>query len=289
MPFRIAELLFGNTEYFLASRQKPCYACDEVKTMEQTERNAHVRSVSKAMELLETLLARRAPMTLRELADAVGYPKSTVYALLSTLREHAMVEQRADGRYALGIRLFECGCAVSALWDVSRAARPYLERLAETAGGSAFLSILEGGHVISIDQCTGGAGVQVVPEVGSRLPLHATAQGKLLLSCLGAGEARRRLLDAGMPPYTPHTVTDAEALLAELPALRARGWAVEDGEYKIGLRAVAAAVRDGTGEVRCALGVVGLFRRVQSDEFQTAIAETTAAAAALSAALGAKG
>ena len=245
-----------------------------------------VHSVAKAMELIEALLRRRAPMTLQELSAAVGYPKSTIHGLLSTLREYGMVAQNPDGRYALGLRLFECGCAVSAQWDVSKVARPYLEQLADRADGSAFLSLLEGDHVISIDQCTGGAGVQVVPEVGSRLPLHATSQGKVLLALLPPGEARVRLQRAGLAPFTPHTVTDPDALSAELQQVRARGWAVEDGEYRIGLRSVSAPVRDSLGAVRCAVGVVGLFRRVQSDEFQSAIAQTVAAAEALSAALG---
>ncbi len=254
--------------------------------MSKERKTAQVHAVAKAMELLEALLARRAPMSLQELSAAVGHPKSTVYALLSTLREHAMVEQRADGRYALGVRLFECGCAVSAGWDVSRVARPYLELLSERTGGSAFLSILEGNHVISFDQCTGGAGVQVVPEIGSRLPLHATSQGKLLLAYLPAGEARKRLSDAGLAPYTPHTLTDAEVLLAGLEHIRQDGFAVEDGEYKIGLRSVSAPVRDSTGAVRYALGLVGLFRRVQSEEFRAATEETARQAALLSAALG---
>ena len=72
-----------------------------------------VQSVDKAMTLLEILLARRAPMTLQELSAASGYPKSTTHALLATMRTHAVIEQHSDGRYALGIRLFECGCAVS--------------------------------------------------------------------------------------------------------------------------------------------------------------------------------
>ena len=245
-----------------------------------------VRSVAKAMELLEALLRRRAPMSLQELSAAAGYPKSTVHALLSTLRDYSMVTQTPDGSYWLGLRLFECGCAVSSSWDVSRIARPYLEQLAARTGGSAFLSVPEGDHALSFDQCAGGAGVQVVPEVGSRLPLHATSQGKLLLAFLPAGEARARLARAGLPPYTPHTVTDPDALLAELQQIRERGWAVEDGEYRIGLRSVSAPVRDGLGAVRCAVGVVGLFRRAQSDEFRAVIAQTVAAADALSAALG---
>lgn len=254
--------------------------------MSTAQETGRVRSVDKAMVLIETLLAHRAPMSLQELSAAAGYPKSTVHALLSTLRAHSMVAQDADGRYMLGLRLFECGCAVSAAWDISRVARPYLEKLASLTGGSAFLSLIEGDHVISFDQCTGGTGVQVVPEVGSRLPLHATSQGKLLLSYLSESDAAQRLRRAGLPPFTPHTLTDIDMLLAALPAIRADGFAVEDGEYKVGLRSVSAPVRDAAGQVRYALGAVGLFRRVHSEEFRSIVARTTELAAALSAALG---
>ena len=257
--------------------------------MPNENKPAQVHSVAKAMELIEALLKRRAPMTLQELSSAVGYPKSTIHGLLSTLRDYGMVAQNPDGRYALGVRLFECGCAVSEGWDVSKVARPYLEQLAAKTGASSFLSILEGDYVISFDQCTGGAGVQVVPEVGSRLPLHATSQGKLMMAHLSLSEARKRLLDAGLQPYTPHTITDVNSLLDGMQWVRERGYAVEDGEYKIGLRSVSAPVRDSMGAVRYAVGVVGLFRRVQSEEFETAIEETVRAADALSAALGWRG
>ena len=164
-----------------------------------------VHSVDKAMELLELLLQNRLPMSLQELSAATGYPKSTVHALLATLRRHEMVRQDEEGRYALGIRLFECGCAVSAGWDVSRLAGPYLEKLAAQTGAGAFLSVLEGDHVISFDQCAGGDGLVVIPEVGSRLPLHATSQGKLFLSQLSDSDALQRLQRAGLHAYTPHT------------------------------------------------------------------------------------
>ncbi len=249
-------------------------------------KSAQVHSVAKAMELLEALLARRAPMSLQELAAAVGYPKSTIHALLSTLRDYGMVAQNPDGRYALGLRLFECGCAVSALWDVSKVARPFLEQLSAKAGGSSFLSILEGSYVITLEQCTGGSGPQIVPEVGARLPLHATSQGKLLTAHLSAGEARKRLLSAGLPPFTPQTNTDIDSLLNGMQWVRERGYAVEDGEYRTGLRSVSAPVRDSLGAVRYAVGVIGLFLRVQSEEFELATEETVRTAKELSAALG---
>ncbi len=246
-----------------------------------------VHSVDKAMKLLELLLRSRWPMTLQELSAAAGYPKSTTHALLSTLRRHELVRQNGDGRYALGIRLFEYGCAVAAQWDVSHLARPYLERLAAQTGASAFVSMLQGDYAISLDQCAGGGGLQVIPEVGSRLPLHATAQGKLFLSQLSESDALQRLGRAGLTAYTPHTVTDTGKLLHALEQVRRAGYAVENGEYKIGLRAAAAPVFDPSGVNRFALGVVGLFRRVESEEFQYAVEQTVLLARQLSQALGA--
>lgn len=250
------------------------------------EPTGQVRSVAKAMELLELLLARRTPLTLQELSEASGYPKSTVHALLSTLRDHAMVEQRPDGKYALGIRLFECGCAVSASWDITRSAQPHLEQLAAETGVSAFLSLLDGGSVISVDQCAGSAGMLVVPEVGYRLPLHATSQGKLLLSQFSDAEVRSRLQATGMTAFTPHTITEITRLLPALAEIRAQGYAVEDGEYKIGLRSVSAPIYDRSRQMRYAIGVVGLFRRIRSGEFEDAIAQVVRHAALLSVDLG---
>ena len=245
-----------------------------------------VRSVAKAMELLERLLERRAPMTLQELSTASGYPKSTVHALLSTMRAYSVISQGADGRYALGLRLFECGCAVSESWDVSRLAHPYLEELSARTGASSFIAFLNGNEVTSFDRCAGGAGLQVVPELGSRLPLHATSQGKLLLSAMGEGEVLRRVQKSGLRAYTPHTVIESGKLLDTLEEVRRNGYAVEDGEYKIGLRSVSAPVYDSGGALRYALGVVGLFRNLRSEEFRGAVRHTVACAARLSSALG---
>ena len=247
-----------------------------------------VHSVGKALELLELLLRERRPLSLQELCARSGYPKSTAHALLATLREYRMIGQDPDGRYRLGIRLYEYGCAVSALWDARQVAHPFLEQLAQELGTGAYLATRSGDHVISIDACAAGsgAGLSVSVETGTPLPLHATAQGKLLLAAASDQEARRYCREVGLRPYTRHSLTSPEALLAALEAVRAQGWAVEDGEYKVGLRAVAAPVRDGAGATVYALGVLGFFPRVQSEEFQRAIEKTVDAAARLSAALG---
>lgn len=249
------------------------------------EPKGEIRSVGKAMELLELFFAWRKPMSLQQLAEATQYPKSTVHSLLATLREYGVVMQEESGRYYLGARLYEYGCAAAASWDAAALARPRLEHLAEKLGASAFISLMENGYVISFDRCTphSGSGYQIFPEVGTRLPLHATAQGKILLSTLSDAQVLRLLKRYGMAQFTPHTLTDPERFLAQLERIRTQGYAVEDGEYKIGLRTVAAPVCDYTGAVKYALGVVGLFRRIDSAEFRRAIELTVAQAKLLSA------
>ena len=247
-----------------------------------------VKSLGKAMELLELLLETRRPMSLQELCGRSGYPKSTTHALLSTLREYRMIDQDPEGRYRLGIRLYECGCAVSAMWDVRQLAHPYLEQLAQALGAGTYLAMGSGDHVVSIDcaAASSGAGLQVTVETGTPLPLHATAQGKLMLSAASDQEVRRYCRMVGLRPYTRHTLSTPEALLEALAQTRQQGYALEDGEYKVGLRAVAAPVYDAEGRLRYALGAVGLFPRVQSEEFQQAVARTRETAARLSEALG---
>lgn len=251
-----------------------------------TKQPAPVHSLAKAMELLDLLLERRRPMSLAELADTSGYPKSTVYALLSSMRAYSYIEQRSDGRYYLGIRMYECGRAVSGEWDISNLAKPYLERLAEQTGATAVLTYIEHGHIINLEQFAGRSGVQVLSEVGTRLPLHATAQGKLYLALCREADAAARLNAGMLQAFTPHTLTSAEALLDQLRLIRRNGYAVENGEYKIGLRAVCAPIRDRDRLPRYAVGAVGLFRHINSREFEDATLAVTECAGQISAALG---
>ena len=200
-----------------------------------------IRSVAKAMELLQLLSDAGEAMTLTAISERAGLPKSTVFGLLTTMRDYDVITQHADGKYALGLRLFEYGCRASAFWNISSLAR---------------------------------------------LPLHCTSQGKIVLACMSESEAAALLARVPLTPYTPHTETDAGALLASLPACREAGFAVENGEYKIGLRSISAPVFTGGGALKYVVSVLGMFRSVHSDEFAHAERAVVAAGQMLSAALG---
>ena len=244
--------------------------------------NGPVQSVAKALRLLGLLMEAHQPLTLAALSEQTGWPKSTIHGLLSTMRESAVVDQR----YCLGVRLFEYGCAVGASWSVSDLAKPHLQHLASVTGQSVFLSMLNRSEVITIEQVQSRVGLRVVSEVGTRLPLHCTSQGKVFLSAMADHEAKRVLSHRTLEPYTPRTLVTWEKLFRVMQAARENGYAVEDGEYRFGLCSASAPVRDSSGAVRYAVGVVGMFDSVRSPDFQRDIDLTCAAAAQISTAIG---
>ena len=245
-----------------------------------------IQSVAKAMELLQMLSACGRPMTLKEIASQSAMPKSTVFGLLTTMREYDVIAQTPDGKYGLGLRLFEYGCQIGRSWDISAVAKPYMEHLSADCGVSVMLSIREGNHVITLDQVESRDKLRIVSDVGSRLPIYCTSQGKVFLAAMPHAEAEKLLRRQNMTQFTPHTITDVDTLMQEVEACRRQGYAIENGEYKIGLRSISAPVYTVDGGARYTVGVIGMFRSTHSDEFHAAIEHVCATASMISAALG---
>ena len=245
-----------------------------------------VRAIAKACTLLDLLTEAKRPLSLGELTQSSGWAKSTVYGLLSSMRSCGLVEQEPDsGRYTLGVRLFEYGSAVSSTRNIITRAKEPMERLVKATGESASLSMLDRGEALVLLHAEPDSASHIVSETGAHLPAFCTAQGKVLLSAL-SDAAVRRIFEAQFQQFTPHSVSSADAFLAELETVRKTGFAIENGEFKIGVRGVAAPIKDHTGAIRYCVGLIGMFRRVDSDEFRAATAEVIKTAAALSEALG---
>lgn len=247
---------------------------------------SEIKSLSKAIDILDLLSFHHNGISLQEISDHLGYPKSTIHSLLSTMRDRGLVKQLPNGHYSLGIKLFEYGCAVSRGMDINRVVKPYLERLATTTGFGAVISVLDAAGVVSFDYATAPQGVQIVPELGSRLPYHCTSQGKLLLSQMTDSAALNILNKLRLTAFTPHSITNPDDLKSVIADIREKGYAIEDGEYKIGLRSVSAPVYDDSCVAKYALTTIGFFRRRDSEDFVQAIDATLKEAAELSVALG---
>ena len=245
-----------------------------------------ILSVAKAMELLQLMSQAGKPLLLKELAALCGYPKSTVFGLLTTMRAYDVVTQTPDGRYALGMRLFEYGRQVERSWDISLVARPYMEHLCRETGASVMLSVYEGGSVITLDQVESREGLCIVSDIGSRLPVFCTSQGKVFLAHMSRAGAENLLRSQSLTQFTPHTITDIPSLLREVEVCRTQGYAIENGEYKIGLRSISAPIYNVGGKVQYTVGIIGMLRSTHSDEFRAAVQRVCATATMISAALG---
>ena len=248
-----------------------------------------IHSVAKAIHLLDLMTECGQPVSLTELYQKTGWPKSTIHGLLSTMRESGLIEQNANGRYWLGLRLFEYGCAVSNAWDIGAIAQPFMQSLSELLDETVFLSVLDRASVVTLAEVESRSILRVVSEVGARLPIHCTSQGKLFLAYSTQAEARRILTRGGLEEYTAHTITSYEGFLPELAKIHAQGYAVETEEFKPGLRSICAPVRNAVGEVAYALGCIGICRPGYNDDPQAAAREICETALAVSRQIGYRG
>jgi IclR family acetate operon transcriptional repressor len=212
-----------------------------------------VRSVDRAATLLLALGDVEEPAGVTELSRRLGLHKSTASRLLTTLERRGLVEQDEEtGKYRLGLAVIRLARRAEQTLDVGRLALPELERLARIAHDPAALGVLDDDRVSVLAQGDPPSVAAIPDWTGRRLPLHATAAGKVLLASVPEREVLR-IVRAGLHAYTPRTIIALEPMLAELARVRRRGFAVALGELEAGLHTIAAPVRDGREAVVAAV------------------------------------
>jgi DNA-binding IclR family transcriptional regulator len=253
---------------------------------------ALVQSVDRALAVLE-ILARRTEAGVTEIADELGVHKSTASRLVSVLEHRGFVEQLGDrGKYRLGFTVIRLAGATLARSDVAREGRDACRRLSEEVGETVNIAVLRDHRAINISEVRGPAGVALQTWAGQSTPPHATSSGKSLLSDLAADALAPAL---GVAPggalerFTAATLTDLDALATDLAVVRERGWSSAVEELELGLNAVAAPVRDDTGEVVAAVSASGPAYRLRPDRFEEVAPLVLAAAAEVSRRLGHQG
>jgi len=217
----------------------------------------HVGSVARAIALLDALAASDRPLGVNELARRIAVNASTASRLLATLQDAGLVARDAGGPYRLGLRLVALSERVLAQLDVRSLARPLLGELVERTGETATLSLPGEGEAITVDFVPSPSSVVSMARVGRPSVPHATATGKVMLA-FGGRPAPAAPLEA----FTERTITDPDALAAELAAVRERGFAEAVGEREADLAALAAPVFGRHGELAAILGVQGPAARL---------------------------
>jgi len=243
-------------------------------------------SVANSLRLIKAFSEDEYEIGISDLAKRLGLAKSTVHRLASTLLEQGMLEQNpADGKYHLGLALFELGTMVRRKMDFTVEARPFLRTLMEKTGETVHLAILDHDSILYVITHESKQALRMGSKVGTRAPVHSTAVGKVLLA-FQPGEEIERIVARGLPQSTPGTLVDAKALRRELALVRAQGYAVDDEESEIGLRAIAAPIRNYSGEVVAAISIAGPVHRMTKKALLSWLRELVEAAEAVSQRLG---
>jgi DNA-binding IclR family transcriptional regulator len=243
-----------------------------------------VQSVDRALAILDCL-ARMGEAGVTELAAELGVHKSTAFRLATTLESRRLVEQTTErGKYRLGVGILRLAGATTARLDIVQEARPVCRALAAATGETVNIAVLSEHSALYLDQVAGSSALQPHNWVGQHIPLHATSNGKVLLS--GLDDA---VLDSTVPEltrYTPETITTRDGLHEELERVRARGYAVAVDELEVGLAAAAAPIRNAHGDVIASMSVSAPSFRMPEETLAGVIEQLTEAALEVSHRLG---
>lgn len=245
--------------------------------MQQTvpPQSARIQSVDRAIRLLKAIANSPVPLKLADAAGAAAVNPGTAWRLLATLEDHGLVARNGSG-YTVGYSVVRIAASADET-ALKATARPLLERLVDATQEAVSLSVPRQQTIVSIDHI---AAPRVVSAgwLGEQLPLHCTSNGKMLLAWLPDDELAA-FLRRPLTALTPATITDPQALRAELHKLRERGYGTEIEEFEPGLHAVSAAARDARGRPIAILSVSGPAYRIPRaslDEFGALLVEAAA-------------
>jgi DNA-binding IclR family transcriptional regulator len=249
-----------------------------------SEGSAGVQSVDRALTILE-VLARVGEAGVTEIAGELGVHKSTAFRLVTTLEAHRLVEQTTErGRYRLGVGVLRLAGATTARLDLVQEARPVCRQLAADTGETVNIAVLSESSALYLDQIAGSSALQPHNWVGQHIPLHATSNGKVLLS--GLDDQRVTDLLGTLSRYTATTITKKGKLREELALVREQGYAVAVDELEEGLTAVAAPIRNAHGDVVASMSVSGPTFRLPEKRVEDVVRLLVEAAAEVSHRLG---
>lgn len=237
--------------------------------MKKSKSDYLIQSVSRALDILEIFNLQEKELGVTELSKRLKLHKNNVFRLLATLETRGYVEQEMNsGNYRLGAKTFEVGNLFLHHSGLKRQAKPSLLEIVRQCNETAYLTILDDGDVIYIDMVETNHPVRVVPKIGYRLPSHCTAMGKVHLAFMSQDEIEYVIKKRELRTFTPNTIVDSKKLFEHLSEIAQKGYAIDDEEYEVGVKCIAAPVRDFTNKVVGGIGISAPSIRMDSQRIE---------------------
>lgn len=219
------------------------------------------QTVQKALNLLEALVRSGQPRRLTELSRELGLTKPNVYRLLSTLSILGYVKKDpATTLYSPTLKLWELGSMMVRDVDLVSVAGPRLRRLCVETHESVQLAVFDSGFVVYVDKVDSPQPLKAMTSIGSRVPASTTSTGKAILAWLSPDALDQAV--EHVKRFTPLTMTRRRDIERDLEETRERGYAVNRGEFRLGVCGIAAPVRDRTQGVVASIGVWGAEKNI---------------------------
>ncbi|MFM2074690.1 MAG: hypothetical protein RJB34_995 [Pseudomonadota bacterium] len=245
-----------------------------------------VQVIERMFNLLEVLASKQEAVSLKEISETTGLHPSTAHRILNDLTIGRFVDRPEAGSYRLGMRLLELGNLVKARLSVRDAALTPMRELHKQIQQPVNLSVRQGDEIVYVERAfSERSGMQVVRAIGGRAPLHLTSVGKLFLANDEAPKVRAYALRTGLAGHTRNSLTQLPALERELLMCKKTGVARDNEELELGVRCMAAGIRDDQGRLVAGLSISAPADRID----EVWLTKLQATAGEISSALGYRG
>ena len=230
------------------------------------ESDIKVKSLYKAIKLLDCFSVTSPERGISELAEMTGMLKSTVHNIVTTFEKCRILEKIPDNnKYRLGLKILQLGNSFLATNDLRNNIKPFLDRISNISSENVYFVVLSDDEVLYLDAVYPNAFTTGRTVTGKKAPLFCTGVGKAILANL-IPEDIKRIISEGMPRFTPNTITDENKLMEELALIKSRGYAIDNMEHEYGIKCVAVPLFNSRGNVVAAISVSGPSLRFSDDK-----------------------
>ena len=226
-----------------------------------------IQSVKRALDIINCFDSLHDQLSLTEISQKLNLNISTVYGIINTLSAYSYIDKNPNnGKYRLGLEFLLKANLVSQSLDLKEIGHPYLTELTKKHRETSHLYVYQHEQIYCVDKVESPNNYFIISSrAASKLPLHASASGKIFLAHMPAAELEHFLQNYELTRLTDKTITNKDELLDHLRQVRLQGYGIEDEEIEPGAYSIAAPIRDASGQTAGTICMVGSLNRIKEN------------------------